>query len=252
MKQIGPITRSSMRVEMGYNKSWLSHLCRTKLYARNEETGKFNESFVTYLNKNYRSHPQIVHIPNELFYENAMQALAKTGIFHLKRQLNQHNFTITNRIDFLYVILIGDVDWYVNSNLLLNKQFPFVFKAVQGSCQRAIGYNWSNESEIDEVVSFVKRFLPPNCKAEGLKKIPPWKIGVVTPYHIQNYKILQALQAINMKKVDVGTAEDFRGKQKAVMIVSTVRSKSEPFDFDVSDSENLDFVAPFAKSEVSS
>lgn len=74
---------------MGYNKSWLAHLCRTKLYARNEETGKLNESFITYLNKNYRSHPQILHIPNELFYENVMQALAKNGIPII--QLNHHN-----------------------------------------------------------------------------------------------------------------------------------------------------------------
>lgn len=102
------------------------------------------------------------------------------------------------------------------------------------------------------MVSFVKRLLPPKCKAEGLKKIPQWKIGVVTPYHMQNYKILQALQAEHMGKVDVGTVESFRGKQKAVMIISTVRSNSEPFSFDVTDSEILDLVAPFAKSEVSS
>lgn len=83
-KQLAPTTRSNIRIEKGYNKSWLAHLCRTKLFSRNEESGKFNESYVTCLNENYRSHPQILHIPNELFYENAMQSSAKNGIFTLR------------------------------------------------------------------------------------------------------------------------------------------------------------------------
>lgn len=136
--------------------------------------------------------------------------------------------------------------------MLPSKQFPLIFKAVQGSCQGAIGYNCSNDTEIGEVVSIVQRLLPPHSKTEGLKRIPQWQIGVVTPYHAQNYKILQALQAVNLGKVDVGTAESFRGKQKPVMIISTVRSVSEPFNFVESDSEIIDLVAPFAKPEVSS
>lgn len=100
------------------------------------------------------------------------------------------------------------------------------------------------------MVSIVKRLLPPNAKTEGLKQIPQWQIGVVTPYHAQSYKIIQALQAHNMGKVDVGTAESFQGKQKTVMIISTVRSASEPFNFEVSDTEVIDWIAPFAKSEV--
>lgn len=128
--------------------------------------------------------------------------------------------------------------------------FPFLFKAVQGKCQRAIGYNYSNEAEIGEVVSFVKRIVSP--KKSSAKKVPPWKIGVVTPYHMQNYKILQALKAEKMGKVDVGTVESFRGKEKTVMIISTVRSNSEPFNFDIADHEILDLAAPFAKSEVRS
>lgn len=83
-KQLGPYTRSRVRIEMGYNKSWLAHLCRTKLYSCNDESGKFNDSFITYLNKNYRSHPQILHIPNELFYENVMESTANIGIYSMR------------------------------------------------------------------------------------------------------------------------------------------------------------------------
>lgn len=83
-KQLAPTTRSNIRIEKGYNKSWLAHLCRTKLYSCNDESGKFNDSFITYLNKNYRSHPQILHIPNELFYENVMESTANIGIYSMR------------------------------------------------------------------------------------------------------------------------------------------------------------------------
>lgn len=95
LKQLGPLTRSNIRIEKGYNKSWLAHLSRTKLYSRNEETGKLNDSFITYLNKNYRSHPQILHIPNELFYENTMQSSAEIGICSMR--LHQTKFQLLNR-----------------------------------------------------------------------------------------------------------------------------------------------------------
>lgn len=155
-------------------------------------------------------------------------------------------------IDSVHFHFSDDVGWYLNTSILPSKQFPFIFKAVQGNCQRAIGYNWTNDAEVDEVVSIVKRLLPPNSKTEGLKRIAKWQIGIVSPFHSQNYKIVQALQALKLGKVDVGTAESFQGKEKPVMIISTVRSASEPFNFDVPDSEILECVAPFAKSEVSS
>lgn len=140
----------------------------------------------------------------------------------------------------------------MDSAFLPSKKFPLIFKAIQGECQHAIGHNYYNKAEIDEVVATVSRLLPPKSKAEGLKRIPPWQIGIVTPYHTQNYKIIQALRAQNMGKVEVGTAKSFHSKQKAVIIISTVRSASEPFHLEVADSEIIDFVAPFAKSEVSS
>lgn len=155
------------------------------------------------------------------------------------------------QFSFHFILFLDDVNWYLNTSMLPSKQFPFVFKAVQGDCLRAIGFNWTNNAEVDEVVNTVKRLLPKNSKTEGLKRIAKWQIGVVSPYHAQNCKIVQALQAINMGKVDVGTAESFQGKEKPVMIISTVRSASEPFSFDVPDSEILECVAPFAKAEVS-
>lgn len=181
-----------------------------------------------------------------------MQCSRRQKLVYLQCDSNNSDSTYgTCQFSFHFILFLDDVGWYLNTSMLPSKQFPFVFEAVQGDCQRAIGYNWTNDAEVDKVVSIVKRLVPPNSKAEGLKRIAKWQIGVVSPYHAQNCKIVQALQALKMGKVDVGTAESFQAKEKPVMIISTVRSASEPFSFDAPDSEILECVAPFAKSEVS-
>lgn len=80
VQQLPVKTRSNLAREMGFSKSLIEELCETFLYSRNEETGQLNNMFITQLMKNYRSHPDIVRIENELFYKNAMQPLAEEGI----------------------------------------------------------------------------------------------------------------------------------------------------------------------------
>lgn len=85
LQQLPYKTRSNLAQEMGFGKSLIEELCETNLYSRNEETRQFNNMYITRLVENYRSHPKIVRIGKELFYENVMQPLAVEGI--LKHQL---------------------------------------------------------------------------------------------------------------------------------------------------------------------
>lgn len=55
-------------------------------------------------------------------------------------------------------------------------------------------------------------------------KISQSDIGVVTPYKMQRRKIAQACLRAGFGEITVGTAEAFQGQEKAVIIVSTVRS----------------------------
>lgn len=55
-------------------------------------------------------------------------------------------------------------------------------------------------------------------------KISQSDIGVVTPYKMQRRKIAQACLRSGYGEITVGTAEAFQGQEKAVIIVSTVRS----------------------------
>lgn len=66
-------------MRLGYKTSWMEQLCGTNLYSRHPTSGRFNEFYITQLVKNYRSHPDILRIPNELFYGNTLQPMAKKG-----------------------------------------------------------------------------------------------------------------------------------------------------------------------------
>lgn len=77
-KQLGAIAKSVVGMKLGYTVSWLERLCQYQLYSR-QSSGHFDRRYITQLIKNYRSHPEILRIPNELFYENTLQPMAKEG-----------------------------------------------------------------------------------------------------------------------------------------------------------------------------
>lgn len=88
-KQLDAITRSKMAQRLGYKRSWLDTLCAHELYK--DKAGKYNESYISMLVKNYRSHPSILNLSNKLFYKGQLEALAsksknsiQTLYFHLQ------------------------------------------------------------------------------------------------------------------------------------------------------------------------
>lgn len=56
-------------------------------------------------------------------------------------------------------------------------------------------------------------------------------IGVVTPYRLQCRRIAQACRVNRFDDITVGTAEVFQGREKPIMIVSTVRSNENISEF---------------------
>lgn len=71
-KQLDPVTKSKHSKELGFSKSLMEQLFEQKLYQRNILTTKFNPVYITQLVKNYRSHKDILKVPNELFYDNRL------------------------------------------------------------------------------------------------------------------------------------------------------------------------------------
>lgn len=88
-KQLDAVVKSNLAKKLGYNKSWMEELCELDIYKRHQETGQFNELYIAQLVQNYRSHPEILRIPNELFYGNTLQACAQEGIVWLRQKANR-------------------------------------------------------------------------------------------------------------------------------------------------------------------
>lgn len=70
-------------------------------------------------------------------------------------------------------------------------------------------------------MAYVKLLL---SHQQGLRKIQDSDIGVVTPYRKQCWKLNYKFKRLRYDGITVGTSEVFQGKEKPVMIVSTVRS----------------------------
>lgn len=76
-KQLNAVTKSKYAEKIGFGKSLMEQLFEKEIYQRNLITQKYNQRYVVQLVKNYRSHAEILKIPNEIFYENMLEYDAK-------------------------------------------------------------------------------------------------------------------------------------------------------------------------------
>ncbi|ROL44890.1 putative RNA helicase SDE3 [Anabarilius grahami] len=155
------------------------------LYQKSQDGNSVYDSrFVTKLLRNYRSHPAILKIPNELFYENELQVFAN----QMEREAFCH--------------------W----EHLPKKGFPVVFHGVMGKDEReANSPSFFNVTEIEVIVSYLNKLMETQGK-KGLPKLSANDIGIIAPYRKQ------------ARLRNVGSVEEFQGQERKVIIVSTVRS----------------------------
>lgn len=77
--QLDAVTKSRQAIELGFQTSFLENLCKRKLYKHEAKTKKYRSEYITQLIRNYRSHPDILKIPNDLFYSSKLLAEASEG-----------------------------------------------------------------------------------------------------------------------------------------------------------------------------
>ncbi|XP_033181193.1 putative helicase mov-10-B.1 [Mastacembelus armatus] len=201
-KQLGPVITSRMAKKHGRGVSLLERLMRDiKLY-KSHETYGFNSRFVTKLLRNYRSHPAILKIPNELFYKGELQSYAP------KKKYNS----------------------YCKWEHLPKKGFPLIFHGVAGTDERdANSTSVYNMAEVQVLKEYVKSLVK-HLHKRGMTTIVPGEIGIIAPYRQQVEKIQKSLHMDkdlmkeNLENILVGSVEQFQGKEFNVILVSTVRS----------------------------
>ncbi|XP_048065716.1 putative helicase mov-10-B.1 isoform X1 [Megalobrama amblycephala] len=218
-KQLGPILRSPFAIKYGLGLSLLERLMtQNELYQKG--TTGYDNRYVTKLLRNYRSHPSILEVPNELFYDGELLACADEissnqycNWEHLPKRVRNPEHT--------------------------SPGFPVIFHGVIGKDDRESNSpSFFNTSEIDIIVDYLKKLLLTQAK-KGIAKISPKEIGIIAPYRKQVEKIRQALRitrelksCTGIEELKVGSVEEFQGQERKVIIVSTVRSSKELFTLD--------------------
>ena len=207
-KQLGPIVTSDICRQFGLEKSYMERLTEDDAYAR--KSGMYPEKLITKLIRNYRSHPSILKMPNELLYDGDLIASSDYGVSH---NLSRWEY-------------------------LPRQGFPIIFHAMEGeNLREGNSPSWYNPQEAMQAVEYVDMLL--NGTRPPLR---PEEIGVITPYHRQAQKIRLALDKKGIgKDIKVGSVEVFQGQERRCIILSTVRSETEHLTTDLR--FNLGFVS---------
>ncbi|KAM7006470.1 putative helicase mov-10-B.1 [Tautogolabrus adspersus] len=205
-KQLGPIIRSRLALKHGLGLSLLERLMtQNDLYKADEDSGQFDPRFMTKLLRNYRSHPDILKIPNEKFYNNELLAFADRS----------------------------EREAYCGCDTFSKTGFPVIYHGVMGKDQReGNSPSFFNEFEIDTLKMYLNKLIDTQGK-KGLPKLSTKDIGIIAPYRKQVEKIRQALKSVsNLKRLGdlgelkVGCVEEFQGQERKIIMVSTVRSSN--------------------------
>jgi hypothetical protein len=199
--QLGPVTHSDTDLKT----SMLERLVARPIYARDVQlfphTGGYDSSCVTKLLETYRCHPEIIKIPNELFYDNDLVDMSGPEARSL-------------------------LSW----DYLVKPRFPLIFHGVNGENQReGNSPSWFNQSEVEQVLQYVQLL-------KEHARVSPSDIGIIAPYQKQVKKIKSGLIRLrdddNYKNIMVGSCEQFQGQEKRVIIISTVRTSKELIAYD--------------------
>ncbi|GKY99097.1 hypothetical protein MPSEU_000865200 [Mayamaea pseudoterrestris] len=206
-KQLGPVIRSEECNALGMSDSFMTRLMNRSVYMK--DGGGYTPSLVTKLVKNYRSHPSIIKLPNEMFYDNELVCAGDPLVTH---NLNQWEH-------------------------LPVKKFPIIFHAIDGdNVRESNSPSWFNPQEAQQVVLYVQKLM-----SETRPALRADDIGIITPYARQAEKIRIVLNHKGFKDIKVGSVETFQGQERRCIIVSTVRSLVDEVNSDKR--FNLGFVA---------
>lgn len=170
----------------------MERIMSKRRYRMNPIDKSFDKNFVSQLLDNFRSHPAILQFSNVLFYESKLRA---------KLEEPEKSF---------------GTKW----NFLTNKKFPVLFHCVKTPSKIIKGGTSSyNDGEVDKVRFYVDLLL--NVGIDG-KKVLSEDIGIVSPYKAQLNKLKEKLN--HVRGIEIGTAEYYQGREKKIIIISTVKS----------------------------
>lgn len=205
-RQLSPALRSMEAVRGGLGLSLLERLMRDNpSYQRSSSSKLYNDQLLTKLVRNYRSHPAILEVPNELFYDDELLVCA-------------------DHVEYTK---------FARWPRLPAQNFPVIVHGVCGEDEREDkSPSFFNIDEAATVCDYVMELL--ELKSP---KVKPEHIGIIAPYRKQIQKIRLLLEnrekrspvSLDVARIKVGTVEEYQGQERQIIIISTVRSLQHEF-----------------------
>lgn len=127
----------------------IERLMDMDIYKRDPLTNQYNSKVLTKLIQNYRSHPAIIQISNQMFYDNELIPCAKKG------KIAWVIIWLWNLIELVAEI----TDLCLNWKLLPVSNFPMIFEVAAGeaeqetNCTRLVRYFITDFSLLSNVLS---------------------------------------------------------------------------------------------------
>ena len=191
--QLGPIIHSHFNEVHGLGMSFMERIMMLKKYQK----FPFDSNFVTQLTENYRSHFAILRFSNVQFYHSALTA---------KQTPDIANFAC---------------GW----EMLPNKEFPLIFHSILDPSETE-GTSLYNLQEIMVVTSYIEVLLEVGINGKAVHQSD---IAIICPYSAQRRRLQDAFKIY--PDIEIGTVDYYQGREKKIIIFSTVRSKTWSIGF---------------------
>ncbi|XP_039449832.1 putative helicase MOV-10 [Culex pipiens pallens] len=200
-KQLGPVIPYAYLNDTTHSVSLLERIADKGLYARDRCRGKYDPRVITQLRDNFRSHPTLLEFPNRAFYQGELRAKASPEKTH----------------------------WAAGWDRLPNRSFPLIFHSVVGeTMQDENSSSMYNEQEAEQVLSYVERIIEHGICGRMVEQS---SIGIISPYASQVRLLRNLLNKRHWSDIEVGSTEQYQGREKPIMLMSTVRARSKSAEF---------------------
>jgi helicase MOV-10 len=119
--------------------------------------------------------------------------------------------------------------WALNWHHLPNGNFPILFLPCFGETKRdKNSFSSYNLQEIDKIERYVRILLSTGVNRRPVNQSD---IGIISPYKRQCSKLMLRFGDNHWNDIEVGTVETYQGREKPVIIISTVRSGGDNVGF---------------------
>ncbi|XP_065086802.1 putative helicase MOV-10 [Ochlerotatus camptorhynchus] len=200
-KQLGPLVTHKYLHGTVQEVSMLERLMNYSVYVKDPKTMEYNPFVITKLLNNFRSNKYIIEFSSCAFYGGVLRPRGPPFA----------------------------TDWAIGWPVLPRKKCPLFFHSTRGITEKdAHSSSLYNRQEANQVVSYIKTILSEQINGRSVGQAD---IGVISPYTKQVQYIKALCKDNNWDQVEVGSTEQFQGREKPVILISTVRSETATVGF---------------------